>query len=75
MKNDNFIDFVNKTGQKIGEVQNTKLAKYLGNSEGAIRNLRDKEPLKFDCLYLGALCKANNIIKEDLIKLLKDKEC
>ncbi len=75
MKNDNFIDFVNKTGQKIGEVQNTKLAKYLGNSEGAIRNLRDKEPRKFDCLYLGALCKANNIIKEDLIKLLKDKEC
>ena len=75
MKNDNFIDFVTKTGQKIGEVQNTKLAKYLGNSEGAIRNLRDKEPLKFDCLYLGALCKVNNIIKEDLIKLLKDKEC
>ena len=75
MKNDNFIDFVNKTGQNIGEVQNTKLAKYLGNCEGAIRNLRDKEPLKFDCLYLGALCKSNNIKKEDLIKLLKDKEC
>lgn len=48
-------------------MQNTKLAKYFGNSEGAIRNLRDKEPLKFDCLYLGALCKANNITKEDLI--------
>lgn len=73
MKNDNFIDFVTKTGQNIGEVQNTKLAKYLGNSEGAIRNLRDKEPLKFDCLYLGALCKTNNITKEDLIKIKKDK--
>ena len=74
MKNDNFIDFVTKTGQNIGEVQNTKLAKYFGNSEGAIRNLRDKEPLKFECLYLGAFCKANNITKDDLIRLKQGKE-
>lgn len=66
------IDFVNKTGEKIGEVQNTKLANFFEISEGALRNIRKKEPLKFECLYLGAFCKANNITKEDLEKLLKD---
>ncbi|WP_418186717.1 hypothetical protein [Aliarcobacter lanthieri] len=68
------IDFVNKTGKKVGEVQNTKLANFFGNAESTIRQLRDREPLKFECLYLGAFCKANNIIKEDLIKILEDKK-
>ena len=28
---------------------------------------------RLDCIYLGALCKANNISKKDLIKLVENR--
>ncbi|WP_418181373.1 hypothetical protein ACNSOL_11780 (plasmid) [Aliarcobacter lanthieri] len=67
------IDFVNTTGKNIDQVQNTKLAAFFGNTESTIRKLGYREPLKFECLYLGAFCKANNITKEELIKLIKNR--
>ena len=74
MKKDNFIDFVNRTGKNIGEIQNTKLSNFLGVSEGSIRLMKTNDLHKLDCTYLGALCKANNITKEDLIKLVGNRE-
>lgn len=72
--NEKIIDFVNTSGKNIGKVQNTKLANFLDTSEGAIRTLRKKDILKFDCLYLGAFCKANKITKQDLVNLLTEKK-
>ncbi len=70
-----FIDFVNTTGKNIGQLQNTKLAAFLGVSEGAIRSMKRKEDqLRLDCLYLGALCKANNISKENLVEISKQNK-
>ncbi len=74
MKKDNFIDFVNRTGKNIGQIQNTKLANYVGISEGTIRLMKENDLHRLDCTYLGALCKANNITKEDLVKLVKNRE-
>lgn len=34
-----FVDFVNTTGNNIGEIQNTKLANFVNVSEGAILSL------------------------------------
>lgn len=70
-----FKDFVNTTGKNIGRLQNTKLAAYLGCSEGAIRGMKRKEDqLRLECLYLGALCKANNISKENLVEISKQNK-
>jgi DNA-binding Xre family transcriptional regulator len=68
-----FIDFVNTTGKNIGQIQNTKLADFIGVSEGAVRHIKNKYPNRFEILYLGAFCKVNNIKKEDLIKLIESK--
>lgn len=68
------IDFVNKTGKKVGEIQNTKLGKYLDYSEGGLRGLEEKYPKRYEALYLGSFCKANNITKNDLVKLLENRE-
>ncbi len=68
-----FIDFVNRTGKNIGEIQNTKLANFIGISEGAIRLMKANDLHRLDCIYLGALCKANNISKKDLIKLVENR--
>lgn len=73
MPQNNFIDFVNTTGKNVGKIQNTKLAKFIGVSEGAIRLMKEKDLHKLDCNYLGALCKANNISKEDLIQLVENR--
>ncbi len=69
-----FIDFVNRTGKNIGEIQNTKLANFIGISEGAIRLMKANDLHRLDCTYLGALCKANNITKQDLIKIIEDRK-
>lgn len=74
MKKNEFIDFVNRTGKNVGEIQNTKLAKFIGISEGAIRVMKQNDLHRLDVVYLGALCKANNIFKEDLIKLVENRE-
>lgn len=68
-----FVDFVNRTGKNIGEIQNTKLANFIGISEGAVRLMKENDLHRLDCTYLGALCKANKIKKEDLIKLVEDR--
>lgn len=65
------IDFVTRTGEKIGEVKAPKLAEYVLTSERKIRFLKEKNKLMFDCLYLGAFCHANNIKKEDIKSLLE----
>ena len=74
IKNNEFKDFVNTTGKNVGEIQNTKLANFFGVTEGAIRKLKLSDSLKFDCLYLGTICKANNFTKEDLIYLIKNND-
>ena len=38
-----FIDFINRTRKNIGETQNTKLANFIGISEGAIRLMKEKD--------------------------------
>lgn len=68
------IDFVNTTGKNIGKIQNTKLAAYFNASENFIRSLRKTDSLKLDCLYLGALCKANNVTKEHIIDLIQNQK-
>ncbi len=67
------VDFVNKTGKNIGLVQNTKLGFFFETNEKNIRYLRKTKKNMFDSLYLGALCKANNITRDDLIELIKQK--
>jgi len=74
MKKVKIVDFTNRTGKNIGKIQNTKLANYVGVVEGSIRLMKINNQQKLDCLYLGALCKANNISKDDLIKLLENRE-
>lgn len=69
-----FIDFVNTTGKNIGEIQNTKLAAFYNVVEGSIRRIKKEDPLKLECLYLGALCKANNISKQDLVEISKQNK-
>lgn len=66
------VDFVNKTGKNIGLIQNTKLGFFFETNEKNIRYLK-KQKNMFDCLYLGALCKVNNITRDDLIELIKQK--
>ncbi len=67
------VDFVNKTGKNIGVIQNTKLSDFLGATGKKIRYLRQSNELMFESLYLGALCKANYVTKDDLIELIKQK--
>lgn len=69
-----FVDFTNKTGKNIGEIQNTKLANFVGVSEGAIRLMKTNDIHRLDCLYLGALCKVNNVTRVDLIKLVENRK-
>lgn len=68
-----FVDFVNTTGKNIGKIQSKKLADYFGVTEGGIRYMKNNDELKYDCLYLGALCKANNVTKENIIEIFKNK--
>lgn len=73
MKKNEFIDFVNRTGKNIGQIQNTKLANFVGISEGAIRLMKENDLHRLECNYLGALCKANDITKDDLINLVENR--
>ena len=64
-------DFVNTTGKNIGEIQNTALGNFFEQTEGAIRGLRNNYPKRFNALYMGAFCIANDITIEDLRKIQK----
>jgi hypothetical protein len=66
-------DFITTTGKNIGKIKNTEFGNFVNLGEGAMRNLEKKHPLRYKMLYIGALCKANNITKEDLIKLVENR--
>ena len=64
--------FNNTTGKNKGNLQLTKLAKYLGRTEGTLRLMKKRdEELKrkvklLEVLHLGALCHINGITENDL---------
>ena len=52
MKKNKFIDFVNRTGKNIGEIQNIKLANFIGVSESA-NQTNEKERLRQTRLHIS----------------------
>ena len=64
-------NFNNKTGKNKGKLQITKLAKFLGKSEGALRAAKKRSQKELDILHLGALCLANEISEKDLDELIR----
>ena len=74
-----FIDFINRTGKNISETQNTKLANFIGISEGAIRLMKEKDLhrivrlIKKDCNYLGVNNRRKRNFREERKKAKKWK--
>ena len=72
-----FIDFINRTGKNISETQNTKLANFIGISEGAIRLMKEKDVqrivrlIKKDCNYLGVNNRRKRNFREERKKAKK----
>ena len=66
------INFNNTTGKNKGKLQITKLANYLGKTEGALRALRKRNQKELEILHLGSLCVANCISENDLKKSTKE---
>ena len=67
------IDFVTTTGKNVGKIKNTELGIALGLGEGAMRNIEKKHPQRYEMMYFGALCEANKITKDELIKIINDR--
>jgi len=67
-------DFITNCGKKPGTIKNSELSSFFDRKEFFIRQMKKRSPLQVECLYLGAFCKANNITKEDLLKVLEEKE-
>jgi len=65
------INFNNTTGKNKGKLQITKLANYLGKTEGALRALKKRNKKELEILNLGALCEANGINEDDLREIEK----
>ena len=65
--------FNNTTGKNKGKLQLTKLASYLGKTEGTLRATRKRNSKELSVLHLGALCEANRISESDLEKFLENK--
>lgn len=63
-------DFLHKTPKRVGTVNLAELALFLNKTEGTVRALQRTNPKKFEMLYRGAVCAANNITIEDLRKCL-----
>lgn len=59
------IDFKTKTGK----INISKLAEFVGKSEGTLRAKKKKDPKEFEIYYFGSLCVANKIKEEDIINL------
>ena len=55
------IHFNNTTGKNKEKLQITKLANYLGKSEGALRALKKRNKKELEILHLGSLCEVNGI--------------
>jgi len=62
-------NFLHKSKKRAGTVNVTELATYLGKDETTIRALKRTNPQKFEIIYLGAVCIANNIKIEDLKRI------
>lgn len=65
------IHFNNTTGKNKGKLQLTKLANFLGKTEGALRATRKRSLKELSVVHLGALCVANDVFERDLEKILK----
>jgi hypothetical protein len=68
------INFNNTTGKNKGKLQLTKLATFLGKTEGALRATKKRSEKELSILHLGAICEANGISEKDLEEFLKIKE-
>ena len=66
------IHFNNTTGKNKGKLQLTKLATFLGKTEGALRATKKRSERELSILHLGSLCVANCISENDLKKLTKE---
>jgi hypothetical protein len=64
------IHFNNTTGKNKGKLQLTKLANFIGKSEGALRATRKKSEKLLSIFHLGSLCVANNISEKQLEQAL-----
>lgn len=64
------IHFNNTTGKNKGKLQITKLANFLGKSEGTLRATRKRSKKELNILLLGSLCQSNGITESDLEKIL-----
>jgi hypothetical protein len=70
MGNFKMIDFLHKSPKRRGTIHYSELARFLDKTEGATRGLQRTNPKKFELLYMGAVCSANNITIGDLRKCL-----
>ena len=68
------IDFLHKTQKRAGTVNLAELSNFLGKTEGTIRALQKQNPKKFEMLYMGAVCSANQIDIKKLKELLEQQE-
>jgi len=69
----NMTHFNNTTGKNKGKLQLTKLATFLGKTEGALRATKKRSEKELTILHLGALCVANGISEKDLEEFLKTR--
>ena len=60
------IHFNNTTGKNKGKLQLTKLANFLGKSEGALRATKKRSEKDLNILLLGAICVANGITENNM---------
>lgn len=64
------IDFTKKNG----EIEVQEFSHYLGyKTEGAMRHMRKNHHDRFNMLYIGALCCANGVSTDDLLRLIKGR--
>ena len=61
--------------KKNGEIDVQEFSHYLGyKAEGSARHMRKHHPDRFNIMYMGALCCANGISTDDLLRLIRNKK-
>lgn len=68
-----FKDFVYLTGKNVGNINYSDLGRFYGKQGQTLINQHNKNPKQLEAIYLGSLCQANEITKQDLIKIIKMK--
>jgi len=68
------IHFNNISGKNKGKLQITKLARFFGKTEGALRAVRKRNPKELEIIHMGCLCIANGIKECDIERMLSDAE-